>query len=465
MNRQDITRRLYTLAVSGINILVQTMFMTMVWKQYYNPCIRIPFWTRGHWYIMTLYFAMLMFFTHVYGGMKIGYLKRFDILLSQGVATVCASVLFYGEIFLLAYRFLTIVPIAAVTVVNIAFSVAWTWIAAKAYSRLFPPHRILLIYGRQKDEEARKKIMERQDKFLVVDSLDAETQMDEIRVRIRAGSSGFYTGAPGYGTKAFGGAMPAYTAVMLWDVPNFIRNEILKECYGRRIRIYTMPSISDILLSGSEIMHFFDTPLFLIRSNALTLDQTFIKRVIDIAAALTLLIVTSPVLILTALAIKAYDGGPVLYRQIRCSLYGTPFYIYKFRSMRTDAEKDGVARLAQKGDDRITPVGALIRKVRIDELPQLFNVIKGDMSFVGPRPERPEIIESYKEELPEFLYRTRVKAGLTGYAQIYGKYNTVPYDKLKLDLYYIEHYSIWLDLKLLLLTVKIVLTPESTEGV
>lgn len=130
-----------------------------------------------------------------------------------------------------------------------------------------------------------------------------------------------------------------------------------------------------------------------------------------------------------------------------------------------DAEKDGVARLAQKRDSRITPVGAFIRKLRIDELPQLFNVIKGDMSFVGPRPERPEIIQEYKEELPEFAYRMKVKAGLTGFAQIYGKYNTVPYDKLKLDLYYIEHYSLWMDLKLLLLTVKIVFTPESTEGV
>ena len=212
-------------------------------------------------------------------------------------------------------------------------------------------------------------------------------------------------------------------------------------------------------------MHFFDTPLFLIRSNALTIDQMAIKRLIDIAVASVLLVAASPIMAVTALLIKLYDGGPVLYRQVRCSLFGGQFYIYKFRSMRADAEKDGVARLAQKGDSRITPIGAFIRKVRIDELPQLLNVIQGDMSFVGPRPERPEIIEQYREHLPEFSYRMKVKAGLTGYAQIYGKYNTVPYDKLKLDLYYIEHYSLWLDLKLLLLTVKIVLTPESTEGV
>ncbi len=137
----------------------------------------------------------------------------------------------------------------------------------------------------------------------------------------------------------------------------------------------------------------------------------------------------------------------------------------KFRSMRVDAEKDGVARLAAKNDSRITPIGKFIRAVRIDELPQLFNILKGEMSFIGPRPERPEIIAQYVEEMPEFVFRMKVKAGLAGYAQVYGKYNTTPYDKLKLDLSYIENYSVWLDLKLMLLTLKILIKPESTEGI
>ena len=178
-----------------------------------------------------------------------------------------------------------------------------------------------------------------------------------------------------------------------------------------------------------------------------------------------LIILTSPMMALTALSIKLYDGGAILYKQTRCTLEGKKFQIYKFRSMIANAEEDGIARLAAKGDSRITPIGKIIRKVRIDELPQLFNIIKGEMSFVGPRPERPEIIEKYTEEMPEFSYRVKVKAGLTGYAQIFGKYNTKPYDKLKLDLYYIEHYSVWLDLKLIILTLKILLTLESTEGV
>jgi exopolysaccharide biosynthesis polyprenyl glycosylphosphotransferase len=226
-----------------------------------------------------------------------------------------------------------------------------------------------------------------------------------------------------------------------------------------------MPKIPDIMAQGADLLHLFDTPILLIREYSMTVEQRFFKRMIDIVCAVILVVVSSPFMLITAIAIKLYDGGPVLYKQVRCTRDMKEFKILKFRSMRTDAEKDGVARLAQKNDSRITPIGKFIRKVRIDELPQLFNILKGEMSFIGPRPERPEIIKQYQEEMPEFTFRTKVKAGLAGYAQVYGKYNTTPYDKLKLDLFYIENYSIWLDLKLMLLTLKILFTPDSTEGV
>ena len=193
-------------------------------------------------------------------------------------------------------------------------------------------------------------------------------------------------------------------------------------------------------------------------------EYLFIKRLLDIVISAVALVVLSPIFIVTAIAIKATDHGPVFYKQIRLTKDGKEFGILKFRSMRVDAEKDGVARLATKNDSRITPVGKVIRATRIDELPQLLNIFKGDMSVVGPRPERPEIAKEYEESIPEFAYRLKVKAGLTGYAQIYGKYNTTAYDKLKLDLMYIESYSILEDLKLILATFKIVFTKESTEG-
>ena len=169
-------------------------------------------------------------------------------------------------------------------------------------------------------------------------------------------------------------------------------------------------------------------------------------------------------MIVVSLLIKLYDGGPVIYEQERLTEGGRVFKVKKFRSMIVDAEKNG-AKLADKRDDRITPIGKFIRRTRFDELPQLLNIIKGDMSLVGPRPERPELAAKYEQKMPEFRFRLKAKAGLTGYAQVMGKYNTTPYDKLKFDLMYIEKQSVLLDLKLILMTVKIVFLPESTEGV
>ena len=254
-------------------------------------------------------------------------------------------------------------------------------------------------------------------------------------------------------------------AVLIGDISVEERTPLIKFCYGHSIRVYLLPKITDVILMGAEELHVFDSPMLLTREYSLSVEQRFMKRTIDIICALLLLLFALPFMLITAVLIKLYDGGPILYKQIRCTLDQREFHILKFRSMKTDAEKDGVARLASKNDSRITPVGKFIRKCRIDELPQLINILRGDMSFIGPRPERPEIIDRYLEVMPEFAYRMKVKAGLAGFAQVYGKYNTSPYDKLKLDLTYIENYSVWLDIKLMLLTLKILFWPDSTEGI
>ncbi|MDE6214600.1 MAG: exopolysaccharide biosynthesis polyprenyl glycosylphosphotransferase, partial [Lachnospiraceae bacterium] len=288
-----------------------------------------------------------------------------------------------------------------------------------------------------------KKFGTRKDKYRIKKSMNIAEGMEAVKAEIGAG----------------------YGAVVLWDISAVDRNALLKYCYSLSIRVYTMPKISDVLIRGADQLHLFDTPIYLTREYSLKVEQRVAKRLIDLICSVLLLVIASPFMLVTAIAIKVYDGGPVFYKQIRCTRDRKEFYILKFRSMKVDAEKDGVARLAAKNDSRITPVGKLIRSTRIDELPQLFNILRGEMSFIGPRPERPEIIEQYMEEMPEFAFRMKVKAGLAGYAQVYGKYNTTPYDKLKLDLTYIEQYSVWLDLKLMLLTLKILIKPESTEGV
>lgn len=216
---------------------------------------------------------------------------------------------------------------------------------------------------------------------------------------------------------------------------------------------------------GRRAMQLDNLPVLVCHRSSPAIWYLALKRLTDILLSLAALVVFSPFMLITAIAIKLYDGGPILYKQLRLTKDGKQFYIYKFRSMRVDAEKDGVARLAQEHDDRITPVGKIIRAIRIDETPQLFCILVGDMSIVGPRPERPEIAEDYELEMPEFALRLQAKAGLTGLAQVYGKYNTTPYNKLQMDLQYIASMGVVEDLKIMFATVKILFMPESTEGV
>lgn len=219
-----------------------------------------------------------------------------------------------------------------------------------------------------------------------------------------------------------------------------------------------------IILQGFEARTLIDTPLFKYEYHYMDVRQYRTKRLLDLTVSVTALALAAVPMMITAIAIKLEDRGPVFFKQKRCTINGRIFEIIKFRSMVIDAEKEGAVIPCTDHDPRITKVGRIIRRFRIDELPQIFNILKGDMSVVGPRPERVEHVKKYCEEVPEFTYRMRVKGGLTGYAQIFGKYNTSAYDKLKLDLMYIENQSFLMDLKMIMLTVKTLFTLESTEG-
>ena len=258
--------------------------------------------------------------------------------------------------------------------------------------------------------------------------------------------------------------MDQYAAVYLGDIPSEVRNQIMKLCICRDRECYSIPKISDIYIQNADILRLYDKVLFHCREGRLTREQEIQKRAADILCALVLLILAAPLMAVIAAAVWIEDRGPVIYRQRRITRGGREFDMLKFRSMHVDAERDG-ARLASVNDTRITRVGRVIRNLHFDELPQLINVLKGEMSMVGPRPERREFIEEYAQIIPEFAERLKVRGGLTGYAQIYGKYNTEPEDKIKYDLIYIYHYSLHLDLRLLLLTVRILFQKENTEGV
>lgn len=255
-----------------------------------------------------------------------------------------------------------------------------------------------------------------------------------------------------------------FDAVLIGDMPAIEENRVLKFCFDVDKRVYFVPKISDVIVKSAEPLNLFDTPLFLARNIGMRWWQAIIKRFFDVVLSFIALVILSPVMLITAIAIKLEDGGPVFYKQQRCTIGCKKFMILKFRSMIVDAEKDGKPHPAGENDDRITKVGHVIRGCRIDELPQLINILKGEMSIIGPRPERVEHVEKYTKEIPEFAFRSKVKGGLSGMAQVYGKYNTTALDKLKLDLLYITNYSLLLDLQIIFETVKILTQKESTEG-
>ena len=241
-------------------------------------------------------------------------------------------------------------------------------------------------------------------------------------------------------------------------------NQGLTTTGSSSVSVVTNNGLGNLLKPLIREIHLFDTPLLLFRNKGLSIEQQILKRCFDILASLIALVIASPFMLVIAICIKAYDGGPVFFTQDRLTKNGRVFKVYKFRSMRVE-KNDGEYRMTRKNDDRVTPVGKVIRNIHFDELPQLLNILLGDMSLVGPRPESPQLAKEYCEFMPEFAFRLKVKAGLTGYAQVYGKYNTTPYDKLKLDLAYIERYSFLLDLKLILMTVKVLFQKENTEGI
>ncbi len=308
------------------------------------------------------------------------------------------------------------------------------------YRKMFKAQQILEIYSESSHEDI-EFMNGRPDKYHIAGTISVSEGKDRIF-----------------------SALDKYEAVLLNDIPSELKNDIIKECFRIDKRVYFTPKISDIIGKKSEDINLFDTPLYLCRNSGISVYQLAMKRFFDIVFSLLALILTSPIILVTAIAIKLEDSGPVFFRQDRVTIGGKEFSILKFRSMIVDAEKDGRPHPAGEADDRITKVGHVIRPTRIDELPQFINILKGDMSIVGPRPERIEHVQKYTQDIPEFTFRLKVKGGLTGVAQVFGKYNTSPLSKLKMDLFYITNYSLLLDLQILFETVKILVQKESTEG-
>ncbi|MBQ8910158.1 MAG: sugar transferase [Oscillospiraceae bacterium] len=432
--------------VQSIETLLEVLLLSVLyfvfWWRSYDAEYSANFSHNSRYLLAGVYAILTYLFLKNSDGFQFGQLRKADLAVAQWIAMLIVNFITYFQLCLIYNTMISPVPMLLLMLADVVLCFLYINLMKFIYYILYPPYNMVMIYGSKTAAGMKLKMDSRRDKYQVNALISAEKGYDYIIEKLAQ-----------------------YDAVVLNDVPNQLRNDIVKHCYQHRIRVYVVPKITDIILRNGFDITAFDTPLLMVSGQGLTFGQRFLKRAMDIALSAIALIPAAPIMLLVALAIKLEDGGPVFYKQERITLNDRPFYVTKFRSMIVDAEKMTGAVLAADNDPRITKVGKIIRATRLDELPQLLNILKGDMSIVGPRPERMSFIQEFCEEIPEFAYRTKVKAGLTGYAQIYGKYNTCPYDKLRMDLMYIEHYSLQMDIKLILMTVRIIFSKESTEGI
>ena len=387
-------------------------------------------------------------FSRLFGGYSIGVEKNKTIIFGLSIRVLLTDVIIYIEYLIMSYNSVyrnSLAPkegeIPTLMLAFVAQSIiisGMTVLGNFLYFKIRPPEKCCLITSsRDELKHVVPKIRKYRRRFKIQTIVDYRDP--EVYRKIRA-----------------------HEAVFFYGIPTDERVRLIEYCYHLNKNIYYSSEVCDVINRYARVTILDDMPIMEVLNDRMRVEQTFIKRTVDILFSLIGLVVASPIMAACAIAIKACDGGPVFYRQDRVTAGGRIFSIYKFRTMYEASGKD--FRSAGVDDDRITPAGRIIRKTRMDELPQLINIIRGDMSIVGPRPEMVSNVEKYLGELPEFKYRTRMKAGLTGIAQIEGKYNTSPRDKLILDLMYIENYSVWLDLKLMVNTLKVFIKKDSTEG-
>ena len=428
--------------VKIMNVIIMTVPFMLCWFLYYGSRIRVPYYKTGNFLIIVLFMVLYMVFGRLYDAFVINLSKISEIIYSQFLAVSFTDLIMYIVICLLSSKLTNLWPGIACLAGQVLVSSCWAFCAHKWYFKTFEPVPTIIVYENKKSLKELNSSIVLLKRFNIINTIKADDCLDDLSFLNDIG------------------------AIFLCGNKSSKRNIILKECIKRDIDVFICPGISDIILSGAYPIHAFPFPVLKTYRYMPQPEYVFFKRLFDIILSTFLLILTLPISLIVAIAIKAYDGGPCFYKQTRLTKDGKEFGILKFRSMIVDAEKDGVARLSSgDNDSRITPIGKIIRACRMDELPQLLNILKGEMTFVGPRAERPELTEKYSEKIPEFKLRLQAKAGLTGYAQVYGKYNTEPYEKLQMDLMYIAHPSLIEDFKIILATIKILFMKDSTEGI
>lgn len=444
MTRKEKIKKILKLSYTVLSLVIAFCTADAIW--YWNVA---PGWSQGFFGTETLLMVGILFcivyffFAKMYDAHKIGLYRLQELAFSQMLAYgISDGVLFIAAFFWFHnFQRIRIRLFLLGFVLQLLLILINTFLFNRLYAHFDEPRKIMILYGTEDYKRLLVKIQEKKQRYQVLACMNESEDLSVI----------FET-------------LAKCKDIYLCDVRDEVKDRVILFCNAHQKDIHISMDIGDLLILGDEVSHSFDTPFLRNKKTPVAWYYPFLKRLSDIVISMIAILLLSPIMIITALSIKLYDRGPVFYKQTRLTKDGRCFEIIKFRSMKMDAEKNG-AQLSTVHDDRITPVGKIIRKLRIDELPQLFNILKNDMAVVGPRPERPEIAAQYEQDIPEFHLRLQVKAGLTGYAQVYGKYNTTPLDKLKLDLIYISQRSVLFDLRILFYTIKIIFIPESTEGI
>ena len=446
--------------VKVIDVILVSIPFYLAWIAYYSRMVYLTgFYRRGNWVVMGLFTFLYYMLAHLYSGFTIHISRISEIVYAQSLGAMIADGLMFIIMWLLIRHIPSIPILLLVLAAQICLIIAWARLAHSWYFKNNPPIPTAVIYDELEGVEKLVSHYGVDKHFKIIKKVSIHELHGEDWESLT------WEQKDQREQKYIQEVLNGVDAVFLSSLHSHDRNQIVKYCIHKDIVSWCIPRIGDVIMAGADKAHLFHLPMLRVARYNPTPEYLIEKRIFDIVVAGTALILFSPIMIVLAIIIRM-DGGTAFYRQKRLTKDGKVFEILKFRSMRMDAEKDGVARLSSgDADPRITKVGRFIRAVRFDELPQLFNILAGDMSIVGPRPERPEIAKEYKKTLPEFDLRLQCKCGLTGFAQVYGKYNTTPYDKLLMDLMYIAQPSMAEDLKICFATVKILFEKESTEGV
>lgn len=429
--------------IKAANVLLVALPFVLVWLLYYvHTVVIFPSIYRGGGIIL-MFVVLYAFFGRAFDAFLISLKRVSEMFYAQALSIFFADGFMYLVLWLMSGAFPNIWPALMAFAAQLTLGGIWCWAANRWYFAHYGGQKTIVIY------DVRRGVEDLFGRYGMDQKFDVQ-RVCTVEECLTGNLD----------------ALADFTAVFLCGVHSHERNVILKYCVANGIVVYIIPRVGDVIMSGAKKIPMFHLPMMRVDRYAPPPEFQVAKRVLDIGIGTLLLLLFSPILLAAAVAVKLEDGGPVFYRQIRLTRDGQEFRMLKFRSMVVSAEQDGIARLSTGEDDpRITKVGRVLRAHRIDELPQLFNVLGGSMSLVGPRPERPEIAAEYEREMPEFALRLQCKAGLTGYAQVYGKYNTTPYDKLQMDLMYMSKPSIVEDIKILFATFTILFKRESTEGV